>query len=270
MTVYLGKNPVGVGRIVEKKVAKEKFGATVDSFLGSVDADGNYVAPKEPFEVNLAGVKSVGANEFRYRFSRTEITKFIADDLVSCGEYSFENCLSFCDSLTEVSIANLEIVNSNNAFNNAFAGNAYLTKTKFDKLKIINGNSAFNGCFSAAIGMYNAKPDEVFPALEEVKGSLALASVFNMAPGKTYIFSKVKKMTGDTSSKYSAIFSGIYAQNTVWHFPSATEFTGYIWNSGSLYAGEIHFAAANQAAIEACEGYSYKWGLEGATIYFDL
>ena len=33
---------------------------------------------------------------------------------------------------------------------------------------------------------------------------------------------------------------------------------------------EIHFAAANQATIEALSGYSSKFGASSATIYFDL
>jgi len=32
----------------------------------------------------------------------------------------------------------------------------------------------------------------------------------------------------------------------------------------------IHFAAANQATIEALSGYSSKFGASSATIYFDL
>lgn len=249
---------------------KTKFGASVDDFLGGVDADGNYTAPREPFEVNLAGVKSVWGHGFSNRFSRSAITKFIADDLVSCDGYSFQNCLAFCNYLTEVSVANLETVNREYAFEGAFTGCPRLTKTKFAKLKIINANNAFDGCFSASSGMYSATPDEVFPALEEVKGLSALRLVFNEKSGRTYVFSKIKKITGETSI-YSATLGTLFAQNTVWSFPSATEFTGYIWYvSSSSTVGEIHFAAANREAIEACDGYANKWGFVGATIFFDL
>jgi hypothetical protein len=266
MTVYLGKNPVGVGRIVEKKVAKEKFGATVDSFLGSVDADGNYVTPKEPFEVNLAGVKSVPIQGLNRRFTRTPIKKFVANDLVSCADSAFSYSCAYCPELTEVSVNNLETVNKQYAFEAAFVGCSKLTKAIFSKLKVINANYAFVSCFQ---NLYNIRPDMVFPELEEISGSQALAETFSFnSSNKTVTYPKVKKITG--SGKYTSTFNTIYQSGTVWNFPSATEFTGYIWNMGSSYAGEIHFAAANQAAIEACDGYANKWGFAGATIYFDL
>lgn len=242
MTVYLGKNPVGVGRIVEKKVAKEKFGATVDSFLGDVDADGNYVIPSEPVEINLAGVKSVPAWGFMYRFAKLQKLRFEANDIEEItSELAFSYC--FVSSVIESLV--------------------------FGKLKKITANQAFQYAFENAT---IKKPlGDIFPALEEISGFNAI----NLGPNyfqtikDAHVMSKIKKITGATAN-YSSIFGSLYAANTIWNFPNATEFTGYIWNVSTSYPGEIHFAAANQAAIEACEGYDYKWGFAGATIYFDL
>lgn len=265
MTVYLGKNPVGVGRIVEKKVAKTKFGATVDLFLGDVDADGNYVAPTGLFEVNLSGLKSVGDSVFFYKFhSNNNISKFVANDIIEIKKNAF--CFTFYHA------ANLQVVEFNSvieisvdtAFKYAFSG-AKNASVRFNKLKKISGAETFSYAFDGK----NIVVDDVFPVLEELSGN-SVFSAFETYKSDTIVtFSKVKKITGGTATYYST-FGALYYKNTVWNFPSATEFTGYIWNVGSSYAGEIHFAAANQAAIEACDGYANKWGFQNATIFFDL
>jgi hypothetical protein len=266
MTVYLGKNPVGVGRIVEKKVAKEKFGATVDSFLGDVDADGNYVTPSEPVEINLAGVKSVPKQGLNRRFTRTPIKKFVANDLVSCADSALSYACYACYELEEVNVDNLETVNQQYAFENAFGSCSKLKKATFAKLKVINANYAFNNCFKNS----DIKLEETFSALEEIGGAQVMYSAFNVdSRHKIFTFPKVKKITGGSYTS-AATFGSFYQADTVWNFPNATEFTSYIWQVGSSYAGEIHFAAANQAAIEACSHYDKKWGFAGATIYFDL
>ena len=269
MTVYLGKNPVGVGRIVEKKVAKTKFGASVDSFLGDVDADGNYVKPSESFEVNLAGVKKAASNDFNCSFYRNEgITKFIANDLIQARGTPFSQTAYAASNLEEVHIDSLEVldVSVSNCFYQAFGYCTKLKKATFAKLKsVLGGGNVFYGCFAGV----SLNVSEVFPSLEEIAGVSAFDNFIKYNKDDVITFLKIKKITGGQQS-YNSTFGSFYAQNTVWNFPSATEFTGYIWNVGASYAGEIHFAAANQAAIEACEGYSYKWGFQNATIFFDL
>lgn len=267
MTVYLGKNPVGVGRIVEKKVAKEKFGATVDSFLGDVDANGNLSRPADIEELNLAGVKSVGINSMQYAFAGRNIKRFIANDVESIENSGFNHCFD-TSKIEKVSFDGIEEINKGGVFSNCFYGCYYLTHLSFKKLKRITGNYAFQSVISNTLAL-TLTYDEIFPSLEEVAGDTAFETGRSYKANEVITFSKVKKITGGKGQYYST-FGSFYAQNTVWNFPNATEFTAYIWNAGVSYAGEIHFAAANQAAIEACEGYSYKWGFAGATIFFDL
>lgn len=277
MTVYLGKNPVGVGRIVEKKVAKKKFGATVDTFLGDVDADGNYVAPSETFEVNLAGVKSVDIyNNFPYKFYKSKIKKLIANDLVDIGgSSSFAALCASSPTLEEAHFDGVEEISSGgHAFFQAFKSCFNLKNITFAKLKKVSSIYVFNEVF-ASIGPEDVLSIEnVFPVLEEISGSGAfegfITHSYYVTSGTPVIFPAVKKITGASSQYSGATFGSFYTKLPVWHFPSATEFTGYIWNAGASYTGEIHFAAANRAAIEACDGYANKWGFAGATIYFDL
>jgi hypothetical protein len=247
-------------------VEKTKFGVGIDNFLGNVDADGNYVAPSEPFELNLVGVKRVITTAFTNRFQNTTITKFIANDLIEVGANSFVGCFTSSNKLIRVEVNNIETISGNYAFQQAFYSCNNLQTATFNKLKTVSGAYCFQNAF-------NSTPikslDNVFPSLEYVSGNYAFSGIISYVANDTITLSNIKKITGSTS-QYGAIFGSFYIQNTVWKFPSATEFTGYIWNVSSSYAGEIHFAAANQAAIEACEGYANKWGFAGATIFFDL
>jgi len=51
--------------------------------------------------------------------------------------------------------------------------------------------------------------------------------------------------------------------------PACTSVGDYAFYDCSTLSA-IHFAAANQATIEALSGYSSKFGASSATIYFDL
>lgn len=272
MTVYLGKNPVGVGRIVEKKVAKKKFGATADMFLGDVDAKGVYKKSTTPLYVNLVGVTSIYMDALMYRFAGTPEYEFIADDVTSVGWQGMSHAF-YSNSGTyvpkRISFANLEVVDQYCAFEQCLYTNCdeRYTTFNFPKLKVISGQRAFSRFASS----YYGKVDDVFPALEEVSGQNSMDGfiAYQNRNGVPLTFSKLKKAIGSTTYQPAAPFGSPQTNGNVWNFPSATEFVGYLWTSSSD-TGEIHFAAANQAAIEACEGYANKWGFKNATIYFDL
>jgi hypothetical protein len=269
MTVYLGKNPVGVGRIVEKKVAKEKYGATVDNFLGDVDANGNYVYSESSTHasINLNGVKSVPDKAFYYKFnSNKNVNSFIANDLVSVGEESFAYCFAN-SNISEVHIDNIEEITEIKAFDGFCNYANKLQNVTFLKLKRISANQVFQNAFSSTESLVF---DNTFPELEEISGQTVFSGWKKLNDNEVFTLSKVKKITNTATSKYSSTFGTAYRKGLVWNLPSATELTGYIWNINASDAGEIHFAAANQAAIEACDGYANKWGFAGATIYFDL
>ena len=52
--------------------------------------------------------------------------------------------------------------------------------------------------------------------------------------------------------------------------PKCTSFANeYVFQECAALTA-IHFAAANEAKMEACAGYSTKWGAVNATVYFDL
>lgn len=265
-----------ITEVVEKEIEKTKFGVGIDNFIGDVDADGNYVAPSEPFEINLAGVKSVPTASFDFFLSGKRNYVFHADEVESIASYAFQNAfqIDFIQKTDDISITfnGVETINAYAAFMeackqfNSTSPNSGKYSVVFSNLKKIEGDYAFQ-YFMQSETM--EKFNQVFPLLEEIRGNYVFDSAFTKKDKGVYNFTNIKIINGYTST-YGSTFGSFYQKNTVWNFPSATEFTGYIWNGNASYPGEIHFAASNQAAIEACNGYANKWGFAGATIYFDL
>ena len=260
-----------IGEIGET-VPETKFGAGIDSFLGDVDANGVYKKSTTPLYVNLAGATSISMNALKYRFAGATEFNFIADDVTSVGRegmsYAFYSTAG-SSAPKRISFANLEVVDQYCAFEQCLYANSDENSitVNFPKLKVISGTRAFSNFLVS----YHGNVDDIFPALEEISGESSMDGfcAYQNRKGLPLTFSKLKKATGSTTYQPSAPFGSPQTNGNVWNFPSATEFVGYLWKSSSN-TGEIHFAAANQAAIEACEGYANKWGFKNATIYFDL
>ena len=251
-------------------VEKTKFGVGIDNFIGDVDAEGNYTKPSELFVFDLSGVKKTdNYNSFKYLFyGNTSLSMVIANDIISVGTDAFYYAFNSTDSSSFFYFDGLETVDGYQSFCRAFENiKNQECVFSFKKLKTISGNAAFQRAFNSYYITLVA--DDVFPALESISNSYALDNFIAYSEKNPITFSRVKKITGGTAT-YNSTFGSFYVKDTVWNFPSATEFTGYIWSASASYPGEIHFAAANQAAIEACDGYANKWGFTAATIYFDL
>lgn len=264
--LYIGDSQGTPAIIKIEEVPKKKYGVSIDNLLGDVDKNGTYVVPTEKFTVDITGVKKAGYEAFRYFFAYNKgIQRFTADSVVEVAGNAFEG--AFANStIVSASFGGIERIAAPEVFFKAFSTNS-LESVVFSKLKTINGSNVFNVAFGG--GSSNIEGlDSVFPALEEVSGNSALTMCYNFG-GKITTLSFIKKIVGSSSS-FLSTFGSPYMENTIFLLPRATELSRYIWNISASYPGEVHFAAANQAAIEACEGYSYKWGFVGATIYFDL
>ena len=144
-------------------------------------------------------------------------------------------------TLSEVEFPNLTIISG--SMENAFSG-TLLTTLSFPKLMTITDDAEMRGIVLNCQNLTQLH----FPVLESL-GSLKDA--FGKCPLLTSLsFPKLTKITAQNAFEISKGFPS-YAANTI---------------------TELHFGAANQAAIEATEGYSTLWGIGAgkATVYFDL
>ena len=165
-----------------------------------------------------------------------------------------------CTGLTSVDLSGLTTVSGSNALSYAFRDCTGLTSVLFTNLQTIGANSSstdygqFTQCFNNCTNLTSI----TFPKLEKIYCTGSSTTSYgtfasNNKVQKLY-FPKLDTITygsGASSSNQNACKNVFY---------------------GCAALTELHFASANQSAIQATAGYSTAWG-RGAgnvTIYFDL
>ena len=210
-----------------------------------------------PSLVSISGNNALDSMCYNSRDALTSISFPVLKEITgksACSDIAFT-----CSSLTSVTFPELETITGDTAFQNAFYSCKKLKSILFPKLKTI-GNSTEDslnyGQFSWAFDN-NSITSLEFPELTEI-----YCTGFSPSCGTFYGNDRIQKMyfpklsVIDKSPAYSS--SNSTAQNHIFD------------NCYSLT--EIHFGAANQAAIEATSGYPTLWGrgAGNATVYFDL
>ena len=262
--LYIGDSQGTPAIIKIEEVPKKKFGASIDNLLGNVDADGNYVKPTESFVLNLSGVKSMpgyGMYYFAAEGNNAEtnvpIHGLIANDLINVSTQSFGSFAADNRKFEHVEMNNLEVASGSGVFQNAFQ---YATSASFQKLRKVSGSYVFGTAFRRR----QLDLSQVFPALEEISGSSAMNEIIysGSSDRASITLPKLKSVIG-VSGHYSSTFANVCGD---FYFPECDHIEKYIFITNRNCV--LHLAAANQAAIEACDGYSYKFG--ASEIYFDL
>ncbi len=253
-----------------------KYGVSIDNLLGNVDANGVYVAPSEQLHYVFTGVKRANARAFEAVFALK--TNFIAEfpDLTYVGASAFEEAFIGVENATVIFNALEEIAEGYAFQTSCTVSGSFVSQDMFNlvfpvlkRIFIAEGVSNTTNTFASFTSNRRAYSiDSIFPVLEEVSVAGAFSNVLSSKlPDAT--FSKLKKIVGETSSSGTLPFKPNGSGKRYLRLPSAIDVTGYItkpYNTSSTF--ELHFALANQAAIEACSGYEYKFG--ASEIYFDL
>lgn len=158
--------------------------------------------------------------------------------------------------------------------NTAFMKNESVYKVVFPSCKKIEHGSmtdgAFYGCKNLVeVSLHNV--DFIGIGAFMKCTSLVKADISNATYICGEVFWECKNLTdvslANVEHIYISAFYGCTALRAV-YLPQCTYLLVCFDYCTSLT--EIHFAAANQATIEALDGYSYKFGATDATIYFDL
>lgn len=288
----------------------EKYGATVDTFLGDVDASGVLQTPTAQTDLVFGGVTDLANNALYHRFYENPTVSSVSfPQLVQVtGKSALLSCFQNA-SLENISFPVLQSVSGASAFYNAFSGTSIQT-ISFPALTTITGDfsDAFYGCKKITSAS--------FPALEEITGNNTFYDCFANCSALTSVsFPKLKKIGSDTTTSTNyRHFDGAFRSTkvTTLEFPELTAIycTGTSSSWGTFYGNstiqkmyfskltvidksptytgnstsqnnifvsctkltELHFGAANQAAIEALPGYATLWGrgAGNATVYFDL
>lgn len=271
MVVYLGKKPVGVTKIVKQAVDKTKFGVSIDDIFGNVDENGAYVAPTEPFVVNLSGVKSPSRTYMMaYKFMHNNAIKgVVAEDFVDCNGWpaTFYNMCTGSESVEYIRIPNLKTAKATTF---AYMGQDCPNLREVDISGLEEGERgalsyAFEG--SGLEGVFD---------LHRVR---SLETAFNSWQN-AFDSTKITGILLDCLEE--AVFRATFVRITTMekiYFPSLTGISSDSFASSSSTTKafnnntglkEIHFRTDVQALVEATNQYASKWGASNATIYYDL
>lgn len=297
---------------MESGGSSEKYGATASTFLGDVDASGVLQAPTGQADLVFDGVTDLADSALQYRFYRNPaISSASFPQLVQLsGGSAFNYCFYYASienisfpvlqsvtgyrvfydafaysSIQSVSFPALITVSGSSGFDYAFYGCRLITSASFPVLEEITGDGSFDSCFNDCYALTSVS----FPKLKKI-GSDTETSTNNSHFGYAFASTKVTSLefpeltaiycTG--SGEYSGTF---YNNGTIqkMYFPKLTvidkspAYTGNSTGQNYIFSRcnsltELHFGAANQAAIEATEGYPTLWGrgAGNATVYFDL
>ena len=281
MTLYLGKKAVCPTKIVTKKVAKTKYGISIDNLLGDVDKNGIPLFGELFSFVGTGIIELSGDYKYGYRFYATIWDRVYFPDLVRIGNgMSALSDAACCQSSfgynrytggsVVVDMPKLESIDGNYVAQNMFSV-GYVEEINLPKLQIIKGIQAAGRMFSSC-KIKNVS----LPSLTTISGQNAAQAMFVDCNIETVDLSALTTISG--SSACREMFKNnpnlIRAD-----FPSLTTITnanalGSSSSNGMFYGCtgllEIHFRADAQAAIEATYGYSSKWGAQNASIYWDL
>lgn len=267
-----------------------KYGISIDDIFGEVSSNTLQVPTGNDANLTISGFTKLAQYSFYYKFVRsTKIHSVVFADLEQCANsYAMQYGFYYCTNLASASFPKLTTINGSSAFGNVFYGDTKLASVDLSKLETINTSSCMQYAF------YNCT------ALESIDFS-SLKTIGSASTGNTannrhlyYAFNGCNKLTTLTFPALEAIYCngngstyGSFANNNKiqkLYFPKLTTMT---WSSSYTNANrampienmfyscsaltEIHFASANQAAVEAMTGYSTKWGAPSSCqILFDL
>lgn len=242
-TQNLSNMPTAIASIPSSG-GSEKYSATVDTFLGDVDANGVLQQPSEQSDLVFTGVKDIGnwslASKFYYNpsinsvdmpdlisitgtsgiqtaFQASGISSFTANKLKTITGNSNNNVFMNCVNLTSVSMSELETIS---VIQGWFNGCSSLSYISFPKLKNITGNSGFNNMFRNS-GIKTVE----FQLLNSINNSFIMNYSFATCRNIENIY--FHSLTTTSFGNYNNQFPNMFDSNTAstsgsfrMHFPS--------------------------------------------------
>ena len=162
--VYLGNQEISPA--VSVPVAKEKFGASIDTFIGDVNENGVLGVVTKPTSLVFGGVKDIGANACEYMFYRkTNINdaEFPALTMIS-GSGACTSMFHDCSNLTSVSFPALTTISGDSVCAKMFSLCKALTSISFPALTTIGSNAFGSASYNYIFNRCNALTEIHFRA----------------------------------------------------------------------------------------------------------
>lgn len=260
---------IGVPRVIDNGVYKmptQDFTFTLPdgaTDLGNFALNNAFRSCPALKNIDFNDLTSVsGNNVMQYAFlGCTGLTSVDLSGITAIsGSDAFSNAFYSCTNITSADLSGLTTATAQNCLNRIFYACTKLESVSFANLSVIgDANATGNNYAQFAGAFYNTKITTLtFPKLEKIYCTGGATATFGTFNGNN----KIEKMY------FPKLDTITYGTGATSNYQQACK---YIFSGCDLLT-ELHFAAANQSAIEATDGYSTAWG-RGAgnvTIYFDL
>lgn len=256
-----------------------KYGLTMDSVFGNVNANGELQAPTSG-NLIANGIVRIDNGILAYKFCNyidtdhyfedyeiftdrnLGISSVSFPDLEYVGNYGMTYFINYAPDLTSAEFQKLEEI-GNNGLSNAFRNNSNLVNISFPKLKKI-GMNGLSSCF------YNTKVSVVnFPDLEEVYSG-GLAGTFSVCGITSVSMPKLRTVKG---SAFSNCFSSVRLLESI-SFPSLVNINEqYVFHyafQNSSKMKNIYFPALTPESFGSYKNqFNYMLsGVSGCTVHF--
>lgn len=238
--------------------ASSKYGATVDSFLGDVDANGVLQPVTAQTNLVFTGVEYVPSYALYYRFYKNSgITSVSFPDLTSMNKaYAMGYTFSDCTNITSVDLSSLTRIENGTVLYYTFQNCTNLTSVNLSALTYVGGGSstmggAFKNCTSlinldlsslttiSGVGSYYSMMGGAFegctsltkvnlPSLKTIGGQQGFYQTFKGCTNITNVdISSLTKISGSSGmgSTFEGL-SGITSLLTTISFTSLSVLTG--------------------------------------------
>ena len=225
-----------------------KFGATINTFLGNVNASGVLQQPTEQSDLVFTGVKDVASNVLNYKFTYNKVKSASFPDLTTIsGSSACGNAFYFCNALTSVSFPNLTTISGMNACSYAFYFCNALTSVSFPNLTTISGMFACSYAFYFCTALTSVS----FPNLTTISGSYACQLMFSYCSSLTDVY-------------FSALTTSSFGSYV-------NQFSGIMQSTGTSKTHTLHFPSNLESTISGLSGYPLFGGTSGYVVCaFDL
>lgn len=265
----IGENIVVPAVVVKELVNKQKFGASIDNFLGNVDSEGVYNAPAEILDFVADGIKNIGKMAFYGTFTYKSIASASFPILTAISDSNACYYMFGYSKLSSVSFPVLNTISGENACYSMFSGCSKLSSVSFPALTTISGSNTCSSMFSSCFGLISVS----FPVLTTISGVSACNFMFSACTSLTSASFPVLTTISGTNA-CNNMFSICTSLSSI-SFPALTAVEDTSCMPANVFQScskltEIHFRADAQTIIEGQSGYASKFGATNATIYFDL
>lgn len=234
-----------------------KYGATIDTFLGDTDENGVLYEPDANTNLVFTGVKKMKDEVLYYKFysdnsiesvSFPDLEELINQD--SFGNQALQYAFFGCANLTSVSFPKLTTIRAQHALQYAFSSCQKLTSVNFDSLEIAEDTDSMAGCFSSCKALTTIS----FPKLTKIVGS----NIFSQCTNLTTVSMPKLQMVG-----YQGLYQAFTQCTSLTNisFPELTTISG---QAGLQYAFNgctalTSFSAPKLSSMQVQRALSYAF-----------